>query len=114
MLRIAVAGGGSHPFHKWHERRIYPTERFEYVSVNGTFDSLPEIPDIIEFRQLDSLGADSLGLAGAERREWMRERSIRPDMFARVSSRPATQAVNRVQKPSSSPGCRQAATIWAT
>jgi carboxylate-amine ligase len=32
LLNLAVAGGGSHPFHKWHERRIYPTERFRRVS----------------------------------------------------------------------------------
>ena len=32
-LNLAVAGGGSHPFHRWHERRIYPTERFKQVSV---------------------------------------------------------------------------------
>ncbi|HYC35054.1 MAG TPA: YbdK family carboxylate-amine ligase [Usitatibacter sp.] len=31
-LNLAVAGGGSHPFHRWNERRIYPTERFEHVS----------------------------------------------------------------------------------
>jgi len=31
-LNLAVAGGGSHPFHRWHERRIYPTERFKRVS----------------------------------------------------------------------------------
>ena len=31
-LNVAVAGGGSHPFHKWRERRIYPTERFQRVS----------------------------------------------------------------------------------
>ena len=31
-LNLAVAGGGSHPFHHWHERRIYPTERFRRVS----------------------------------------------------------------------------------
>ncbi|MBI3068782.1 MAG: glutamate--cysteine ligase, partial [Betaproteobacteria bacterium] len=24
-------GGGSHPFHKWSERRIYPTERFKHL-----------------------------------------------------------------------------------
>jgi len=28
-LNIRIAGGGSHPFHKWSERRIYPTERFK-------------------------------------------------------------------------------------
>ncbi|HUQ29207.1 MAG TPA: YbdK family carboxylate-amine ligase [Usitatibacter sp.] len=31
-LNVAVAGGGSHPFHKWSERRIFPTERFLRVS----------------------------------------------------------------------------------
>jgi carboxylate-amine ligase len=31
-LNVAVAGGGSHPFHKWKEQRIFPTERFQRVS----------------------------------------------------------------------------------
>jgi carboxylate-amine ligase len=31
-LNVAVAGGGSHPFHKWSEQRIFPTERFQRVS----------------------------------------------------------------------------------
>jgi len=31
-LNIALAGGGAHPFQKWTERRIYPKERFEYLS----------------------------------------------------------------------------------
>ena len=31
-LNLAVAGGGSHPFHRWHERRIFPAERFKRVS----------------------------------------------------------------------------------
>jgi carboxylate-amine ligase len=31
-LNLAVAGGGSHPFHRWNERRIYPSERFKHVS----------------------------------------------------------------------------------
>lgn len=29
QLNLRIAGGGSHPFHKWNERRIYPTERFK-------------------------------------------------------------------------------------
>ena len=29
QLNLCIAGGGSHPFHKWSERRIYPTERFK-------------------------------------------------------------------------------------
>jgi carboxylate-amine ligase len=28
---VRIAGGGSHPFHKWSERRIYPTERFKHL-----------------------------------------------------------------------------------
>jgi glutamate---cysteine ligase / carboxylate-amine ligase len=31
-LNLAVCGGGSHPFHRWNERRIFPTKRFERVS----------------------------------------------------------------------------------
>src|SRR5262249_11154571 len=31
-LNFAVAGGGAHPFHLWHERRIFPAERFQRVS----------------------------------------------------------------------------------
>ena len=30
-LNLGIAGGGSHPFHKWSERRIYPTERFKHL-----------------------------------------------------------------------------------
>jgi carboxylate-amine ligase len=30
-LNLRIAGGGSHPFHKWSERRIYPTERFKHI-----------------------------------------------------------------------------------
>jgi len=31
VLNLGVSGGGSHPFHDWTERRIYPTERFKSV-----------------------------------------------------------------------------------
>ena len=31
MLNIRVSGGGSHPFHDWADRRIFPNERFRYV-----------------------------------------------------------------------------------
>jgi carboxylate-amine ligase len=31
-LNLAVAGGGAHPFHRWSDRRIFPTERFLKVS----------------------------------------------------------------------------------
>ena len=30
-LNLRVAGGGSHPFHQWNDRRIYPTERFKHI-----------------------------------------------------------------------------------
>src|SRR5260221_9349681 len=28
VLNLGISGGGSHPFHDWTDRRIYPTERF--------------------------------------------------------------------------------------
>lgn len=31
-LNLGIAGGGAHPFHRWTERRIYPTERFARLS----------------------------------------------------------------------------------
>lgn len=31
-LNMALSGGGTHPFQKWNDRRIYPKERFEYLS----------------------------------------------------------------------------------
>ena len=31
-LNIAVAGGGTHPFQQWHERRIYEKPRFHELS----------------------------------------------------------------------------------
>ncbi|OGA46234.1 MAG: glutamate--cysteine ligase [Betaproteobacteria bacterium RIFCSPLOWO2_12_FULL_62_58] len=30
-MNLRIAGGGSHPFHKWTDRRIYPTERFKHL-----------------------------------------------------------------------------------
>jgi carboxylate-amine ligase len=30
-LNVCIAGGGSHPFHMWTDRRIYPTERFNHL-----------------------------------------------------------------------------------
>ena len=31
-MNVAIAGGGTHPFQKWSERKIYPAERFISVS----------------------------------------------------------------------------------
>jgi len=31
VLNLRVSGGGSHPFHDWTDRRIYPTERFKSI-----------------------------------------------------------------------------------
>jgi glutamate---cysteine ligase / carboxylate-amine ligase len=31
VLNLRVSGGGSHPFHDWADRRIYPNERFRFV-----------------------------------------------------------------------------------
>ena len=30
-LNVRISGGGSHPFHDWGDRRIYPTERFQHL-----------------------------------------------------------------------------------
>jgi glutamate---cysteine ligase / carboxylate-amine ligase len=30
-INVRIAGGGSHPFHQWGERRVYPTERFKHL-----------------------------------------------------------------------------------
>ncbi|HET9403462.1 MAG TPA: YbdK family carboxylate-amine ligase [Burkholderiales bacterium] len=30
-LNVRIAGGGSHSFHSWADRRIYPTERFNHL-----------------------------------------------------------------------------------
>jgi glutamate---cysteine ligase / carboxylate-amine ligase len=30
-LNVRIAGGGSHAFHQWTDRRIYPTERFRHL-----------------------------------------------------------------------------------
>src|SRR5262245_63902771 len=30
-LNVRIAGGGSHPFHMWTDRRIYPTDRFKHL-----------------------------------------------------------------------------------
>jgi glutamate---cysteine ligase / carboxylate-amine ligase len=31
MLNLRVCGGGTHPFHSWSARRIFPTERFRHI-----------------------------------------------------------------------------------
>ena len=31
-LNIAIAGGGTHPYQQWSEQKIYPGERFHYLS----------------------------------------------------------------------------------
>jgi len=31
MLNLHVCGGGTHPFHSWTARRIFPTERFRHI-----------------------------------------------------------------------------------
>ena len=31
-MNIGICGGGNHPFQKWHERRIFPTDRFLAVA----------------------------------------------------------------------------------
>ncbi len=31
VLNLRVSGGGSHPFHDWADRRIFPNERFRFI-----------------------------------------------------------------------------------
>ncbi|MGH8669318.1 MAG: YbdK family carboxylate-amine ligase [Burkholderiales bacterium] len=31
LLNLRVSGGGSHPFHDWADRRIYPNQRFRFI-----------------------------------------------------------------------------------
>ena len=31
LLNLGISGGGSHPFHDWSERRIFPTDRFKHL-----------------------------------------------------------------------------------
>lgn len=31
ILNLRACGGGTHPFHSWSDRRIFPTERFKHV-----------------------------------------------------------------------------------
>src|SRR3990172_3461985 len=31
VINLRVCGGGSHPFHDWTDRRIFPTERFKHI-----------------------------------------------------------------------------------
>ena len=31
ILNLRVSGGGSHPFHDWADRRIFPNERFRFI-----------------------------------------------------------------------------------
>jgi carboxylate-amine ligase len=31
VLNLRISGGGSHPFHDWADRRIYPNERFRFI-----------------------------------------------------------------------------------
>ena len=64
-------------------------ERFDYASVNGRMDSLPPIPRSSEAAR-DSIRADSLGLTGTERRDWMNARvQERIDAYKRACDDPA-------------------------
>lgn len=49
-------------------------ESFDYAVVNGLTEELPEIRDVRIELVRDSVIADSLGLSGSERRDWLRER----------------------------------------
>ena len=68
-------------------------ESFEYLSVNGVMDSLPPVP-VINRAQEDSVRADSLGLTGDERRQWLStQRQERREAVTRQCSEGAEERV---------------------
>ena len=44
MLNLRVAGGGTHPFHKWPERRVFPEQRFQARDASATASSPSSSP----------------------------------------------------------------------
>ena len=66
-LNLAVAGGGSHPFHQWSERRIFPTERFLKVQLMFNQEPPRQAPPAKRFNALgvvESAGGSDDGNGG--------------------------------------------------
>ena len=86
-MNVAIAGGGTHPFQKWSDRKIYPTERF--LSVSEKYGFLA--------KQFTVFGQHvHIGCANAEDAVYLNHALIRyvPHFIALAASSPFYQGVD--------------------
>ena len=86
-MNVAIAGGGTHPFQKWSDRKIYPTERF--LSVSEKYGFLA--------KQFTVFGQHvHIGCAGADDAIYLNHALIRyvPHFIALAASSPFYQGVD--------------------
>lgn len=86
-MNVAIAGGGTHPFQKWSDRKIYPTERF--LSVSEKYGFLA--------KQFTVFGQHvHIGCANAEDAIYLTHALIRyvPHFIALAASSPFYQGVD--------------------
>jgi carboxylate-amine ligase len=86
-MNVAIAGGGTHPFQKWSDRKIYPTERF--LSVSEKYGFLA--------KQFTVFGQHvHIGCASAEDAIYLTHALIRyvPHFIALAASSPFYQGVD--------------------
>jgi carboxylate-amine ligase len=86
-MNVAIAGGGTHPFQKWSDRKIYPTERF--LSVSEKYGFLA--------KQFTVFGQHvHIGCANAEDAIYLNHALIRyvPHFIALAASSPFYQGVD--------------------
>jgi glutamate---cysteine ligase / carboxylate-amine ligase len=87
QMNVAIAGGGTHPFQKWKDRKIYPTERF--LSVSEKYGFLA--------KQFTVFGQHvHVGCAGADDAIYLTHALIRyvPHFIAIAASSPFYQGVD--------------------
>jgi carboxylate-amine ligase len=87
QMNVAIAGGGTHPFQKWSERKIYPTERF--LSVSEKYGFLA--------KQFTVFGQHvHIGCASADDAIYLNHALIRylPHLIALAASSPFYQGVD--------------------
>src|SRR6478752_3156378 len=86
-MNVAISGGGTHPFQKWSDRKIYPTERF--LSVSEKYGFLA--------KQFTVFGQHvHIGCANAEDGIYLNHALIRyvPHFIALAASSPFYQGVD--------------------
>ena len=86
-MNVAIAGGGTHPFQKWSDRKIYPTERF--LSVSEKYGFLA--------KQFTVMGQHvHIGCAAADDAIYLNHALIRyvPHFIALAASSPFYQGVD--------------------